>query len=510
MSRIQNVTTNAIYGLISNCLSMIVTFITRTIFIQTLGATFLGLNGLFTSILGVLSLADLGITSAITYSLYKPLSKKDMSKIGQIINLLGRCYKIIGIIILICGLSLLPFLKYLVNFPNGIEINFYYVYLLFLLNSVCTYLFFSYKNTVIYADQKSYLTTKYEMFYTILTLLLQIIILVFFENYYAYLIVPIIINIIKNYNISKISEKLFPVLKHKNNDQLSPCEKHDIFKNIYSIALIKVSGVVYTSTDNLLISAYINTIIAGYYSNYIMIINIIKGFINIIFNSVTASVGNLNALENDDYKYKVFKRLNLFNAQLYGFCASSLFHLLSPFIVVWIGEQYIFSNLTELLIVLTFLIPGMNNVINIYKDACGLFWETRFRTIVTAILNFFVSIILVQKLGINGVLLGTIVAYIFTIYIVDPIVVYRKVFHKSVLSYYGDLIKNFLFLLLVNLLLSVLLIKIEDSLYTLFIKLFIVVVVYFGVSFLFFYKNEEFKYYLLLLKSIIKNNKGGS
>ena len=145
MGRIQNVKRNAIYNLLSNVVTMLLSFVTRTLFIYTLGVKYLGLNGLFTSILGVLSLADLGISTAITYSLYQPLSDDNQNKIGQIIALFGKMYKIIGTIIFVLGLCLVPFLKYLVNFPEGININYYVIYLLFLINSVSTYLFFSYK-----------------------------------------------------------------------------------------------------------------------------------------------------------------------------------------------------------------------------------------------------------------------------------------------------------------------------------------------------------------------------
>lgn len=504
MGRIENVKRNAFYGLFNSLFTMIISFITRTVFIYTLGAEYLGLNGLFTNVLGILSLADLGIANAITFSLYKPISENDDKKIGQIISLFGKAYKIIGSVILLIGLALIPFLDILVNFDFKIEINYYVIYMLFLLNSVCTYLFFSYKNTVIYASQKSYLTTKYEMFYTSIMLILQLVVLVIFKNYYIYLIIPIIINILKNYRISLIAEEMFPVIMKKEHNKLDRKEQKNIFKNIYSISMIKISGVIYSSTDNLIISTFINTVTVGIYSNYILIINIIKQFISILFGSMTASVGNLNVAESIEYKFKTFKKLNLLNFIIYGFCFTCLYQILNPFIAFWIGEKFLFSQNTVLLICITFLVPGLNNVINIFKDACGLFWETRFRTMVTAVVNLVMSIILVSKMGINGTLLGTIIAYLTTIYIVDPYVVYKKIFNKSVFIYYFDLIIYILYIVIMNYLISF----VNSFFYgiefiNILVMLFFTSIIYSSGIIIFFYRNESFKDLLELSKNLI-------
>lgn len=505
MSRIDNIKKNAFYGLVNNFCTIIVSFITRTVFIYTLGAQYLGLNGLFTNVLGILSLADLGIGNAITFSLYKPISENDEKKIGQIISLLGKAYKCIGIIIFILGILLIPFLGFFVNFDSKVEINYYIIYILFLLNSVTTYLFFSYKNTVIYANQKNYITIKYEMFFTILTLVLQLLVLIFIESYYIYLSIPIIFNIIKNYKISKVAEEIFPVIKEKKHEKLDEIEKKNIIKNIYSISLIKISGVIYSSTDNLIISTFINTETVGYYSNYTLIINIIKQFITIIFNSMTASVGNLNVSESDDYKYKTFKNMNFLNFVLYGFCFTCLFQLLNPFINFWIGKEYLFSNRTVLLICLTFLIPGLNNVINIFKDACGLFWETRFRTLGTALVNLIASIVLVRYFGIDGILLGTIIAYLTTIYIVDPYVVFNNIFHRRVILYYIDLIKSMFFIAIVNLAISFGNHYINGlGLFLVIKKLMITIIVYGLCIIVIYHNNSSFKELVIIMKSILK------
>lgn len=191
-----------------------------------------------------------------------------------------------------------------------------------------------------------------------------------------------------------------------------------------------------------------------------------------------------------------------------NFCFICLNQLLNPFITVWIGEKYIFKNITVLLICLTFLIPGMNNIINIYKDGCGLFWETRFRTLLTAIVNITISIILVKKLGINGVLLGTILAYCLTIYIVDPIIVYKKVFMIPVIKYYSKLAQYFLCIVALNGFIGLLISKIVMSnIIGLLIKLLMIIVTYFMIISIIFYKSEEYKYFLVLFKKILRKEK---
>ena len=504
MSRIKNVTRNTIFSFMNNFLSNLINFINRTLFIYLLSAEYLGLNGLFINVLGVLSLADLGISSAITFSLYKPIATHDNKKIGQIVNFLGKAYKIIGFVILLVGLLLIPFLKYFVNFDSKININYYVIYLLFLINSVCTYLFFSYKNTVIYAAQKAYLTAKYEMICTIIILVLQVIVLIFTKNYYIYLTVPIILNILRNYKISKVAEKLYPDIKKSGKEKLTEKDRKDLFKNIYSLSMIKISGVIYSSTDNLIISSMIGTLFVGFYSNYLMIINIVKQFVAILFNSMTASVGDLNVSETAEYKYCIFKKLNLFNGLVYGYCFTCLLHLSNPFITFWIGKKYLFGERTVLLICLIFLIPGLNNIINIYNDGCGLFWETRYRTLATALINIISSIILTKYIGIDGVFLGTIIAYLTTIYIIDPYTVFSKVFKKNVCVYYKQLILMILFIVFNNFLIRVVSFFFNiSSLYSIIIYLIIMSIIYALNCFIFFYRTKEFKELLNTISEII-------
>lgn len=441
-SRIQNSKLNILFGFANSFITTILGFVTRSVFIYTLGVNYLGLNGLYTNILSLLSLAELGIGSAITFSLYKPIAEHDNKKIKALMQLYKSAYQKIGIIILVVGLSLVPFLKYLVNFQQNVDINYQLIYVLFLADSVISYLFFAYRSVIVYANQKGYVLTKYETTFSIIRSVVQFLVLIIFKNYYMYLIIPIMISILKNLLISIKAGKMFPVINEKGKEELDKEEKDSIFKNIYSLALFKISSVVYTSTDNIIISSFLGTAIVGFYSNYSMLTQMVSSYINIIFQSLYASVGNLNATESKEYKYTIFERLQLLNIWIYGIVVVCMNQFFNPFIKLWLGSDYCFSQKTVLIISIMFLLPGLNNVINIYKDSCGLFWETRYRALATAIVNLVVSIVLVKKIGLEGVFIGTIVAYLTTIYMVDPRVVFQKIFKKSIISYYISLIKT--------------------------------------------------------------------
>ncbi len=441
-SRVVKSQYNLIFSLIYNVVITILGFATRTVFVYSLGAEYLGLNGLFTNVLSLLSLAELGVGSAITFSLYKPIASQDNEKIKSLMHLYKTAYQIIGWIILGLGIVLTPFLKYIVNFDAGIDINYYVIYIMFLVNTVISYWFFAYRSVIIYAHQDGYVLTKVETVFRLITYLMQFGILLILKDYYLYLALPIIAGIIKNIIISNIAGKRYPIINEENVEPLETKEVKGIFQNVFALSIFKISGVVYGATDNLIISTWLGTAVVGIVSNFTMIVQLVTSYVNMIFQSMYASVGDLNASETASYKYVVFKRLNLLNYWIYTYCTICLGCLLNPCIKVWLGEKYCLNNSTVVLLALVFLVPGLNNVINIYKDACGLFKEVQIRALFTAIINLVLSIVLVKNIGLDGVYIGTIVAYLSTIYMVDCRVVFRKIFHIDARIYYMDLLKK--------------------------------------------------------------------
>lgn len=442
-SRVAKSQYNFIFSLMNNLVVTILGFVTRTVFVHSLGTSYLGLNGLFTNVLSLLSLAELGVGSAITFSLYKPIAEHNDEKIKSLMRLYKRAYQIIGWVIFGVGTALTPFLKYIVNLDAGVEINYYVIYYMFLLNSVVSYWFFAYRSVIVYANQEGYILTKIETIFALIRSFAQFFVLIAFRNFYIYQALPIIIGILKNIIISNVAGKKYPIINEKNAKPLDSVETKGIFKNVFALSLFKISAVVYGATDNIIISTWLGTNVVGLVSNYTMITQMVSTYVNMIFQSMYASVGNLNATETDDYKFLVFRRLNLLNFWIYCYCTICLGCFLNPCIKVWLGEAYCLKTSTTILLALVFLVPGLNNVINIYKDACGLFKEVQYRAVATAVINLGTSIVLVRKIGLNGVFIGTIVAYFTTIYQVDPRIVFNKIFKRTATEYYHILVKQF-------------------------------------------------------------------
>ncbi|WP_370760510.1 lipopolysaccharide biosynthesis protein [Faecalibacillus intestinalis] len=504
MGRIEKAKKNLIFSLGNNLFTTLLTFATRTIFIYTLGLNYLGLNGLYTNILSLLAIAELGIGNAISFSLYKPLAEKNEDKIASYIILYKKAYFFIGVIISVVGIILVPFLHNFINFNGNVNINYQAIYILFLINTVLPYFLFTYKISLLYADQKNYIVSKFDIKFNFLNTVTQFLLLFFLKSYYLYLISQILFTTCKNYRLSKFVDKHYSFLKNKKNSNLNRIEIRTLVKNVYALSLTKISGVVYSSTDNLIISTFISTVTVGLYSNYTMITNMLKSIISSIFNSFTASVGNLNAESSVENLYINFKRLNFINFWIYGCCFICLDNLLNNFISVWVGENAIFDDITVFLISLLFLIPGMNNVINIFKDACGLYWQTKYRALATAIVNLLVSLLLVRYLKIQGIFIGTIVAYLTTIYVKDPQVVFNECFNISCFIYHKELISRFFLIFIVDFG-----VKIINPLFNVYfsgiILFFMKAIFTFSISnlifIIFFFKTEEFKFFYLYLKN---------
>ena len=509
MSRIENSQRNVIYGFIGQFIKILVKFTLRTIVIYILGAVYLGLDGLFLNVISILSLAELGIGDAVCFALYKPIADGDKEKINSYMLFYKRIYIIIGFIILLLGIILVPFLQYLVNFDYEIKVNYYLIYFMFLTNTVLSYWFGAYRQVLLIANQQSYIINKIDNIILVINAILQIFVLMVFQNYYLYLLVMIITGIVKNVIIFIISGKSFSFINKKKGKGLEKKEKTEFIKNIYALALTKISSTIYTSSDNLIISTFVGTIIVGYYSNYSYIVASITGFISILFSSVVASIGNINAEQDYKYMYVVFKRMCFINFWIYGFCFICFWQLLSPFIRIWAGAEYILPEQTVFVIVLMFLIPGLNHTCTIYRAACGLFWQTRYRTLITAVINIIVSVLLVRQLGLMGVFLGTIISYLLTTFLVDPSVIYKEVFKNSSKEFYLWYIKSFFIILLTGSIVKLLCSFIIISGIIGFIIQMLVCVLVSNTIFYLLYKNDEnLNYYKNIFKNILINRKG--
>lgn len=502
--RIKNSLINISFGLFGQLISILINFSMRTVFIQILGIEYLGLEGLFSGILMALSLANLGFDTAIIYSLYKPLAEKDKVKIQALMNLYSKAYKIVGLVILSSGLLLVPFLKYFINGETSVE-NISLIYLLFLLNTAVSYLFV-YKQSILIADQKAYIISKVHIYFVIVSNVIQILLLLITKNYILILITQIIFRILENIYIVKITNKLYPYINVKNNSKLTSEDKKEFYKNLYSLFLYKISGVIINGTDNIIISKFINLTFVGLYSNYLLIISTISNLVSYVFHSLTASVGNLNVTGSVDKKFLIFRVVNFLSFWIFGVTSICLWIGLNPFITIWLGEKYILSDFVVFSILLNFYTMGLQNGPTMFRETTGLFRKGQYRPLFAAFLNLFFSIVLVKYIGLPGVFIGTVLSRLCIYFWYDPYIIYKNVFGKPLIAYFNRYLLNISLIMLLIWISSYLCsnINIGNQMMDFVIDSIISLVISNLILFLFFRKTEEFKYLLNIILSLKK------
>lgn len=437
-SRTGNSVRNITYSFVNKGITVVLAFVSRSIFIYCLGKEYLGIQGLFSDILTMLSLADLGFSTAMVFSMYKPLAESDTKKLAALTSFYKYVYRIIAIIITVIGISLIPFLKYLVNMETEIpHLTLYYV--LYLANTVASYLTI-YKTSILSADQKEYIITKFTGIFSIVCTIVTSIVLLLTRNFILYLVIQVIFTYGKNFYISYKAEKIYPYINEKGT--LSKTERKKLFKTIGSGFIYKASGIILTGTDNILISIIVGTVFVGYYSNYTIISNQLSGFINILFYSLTASLGNLIVQESKKKCYEIFNIIQSASMIITSFCVICLFFLQEDLIRIWLGEQFILDKLILVAIVTNFYFLNALYPIRVYRDACGLYNKTKLIMIMTAIINIVISIILGKRLGLAGILFGTAISKILTFFWYEPIILFKEHFEKSSIYYFRDIIKN--------------------------------------------------------------------
>lgn len=455
-SRTKNVAQNAWWALITQAVTIVLSFVSRTVFIYVLGVEYLGINGLFTNILMLLSFAELGIGNAIIYSMYKPLASKDKEKIKALMDLYAKAYKIIGMSVLVIGLSIIPFIDFIIKETPDIRENIILLYLLFLINTTVSY-FFVYKKSIIMADQKNYIVSIYQQVFQVIQVLFQIIFLVLTQEYILFLIIQILCTILNNIVTARKADKMYPYLKGKTKKQLDKDEKTSILKNVKALFLYKLASVVLSGTDNIIISAMIGVAAVGLSSNYILIIAAFTAISSQIMNAFTASIGNLNAIGEEANKERVFDRMFLISSWLHGFFSIGLYIFLNPFIELWIGNEYILGQSIVFAMVLHFYIISMHAPAYTYRTTMGLFVQGRWAPLLAAIINIILSLWLGKTMGLFGIFISTSIARFFTIGIVDPILIYRNGFNKSPMGYYRNYSLLTLLFLIIHFIINIIL-----------------------------------------------------
>ena len=437
-SRLSMTVRNAFWSYFSMIASLAIQFVSRTVFIHYLGKDYLGINGLFSSILGVLSFAELGIGTAMNFSLYRPVAEGDTEKIKSYMYCYKWAYRAIAGIIAVLGLSLVPFLNVLVRDPGNVG-NIKVYYLIFLFNTVTSY-FVSYKYSLVNAEQRNYIYTNINLLISLTTTMIQILSLLIWHNYLIYLLVAAAFGVGQKVFISIYLDRLHPYLKEKNVQKLTKEESSQLVTKVKALFMHKLGDVCVHQTDNIIISAFLNVGTVGLMSNYNLIINTISSCISVLFHSVTGSLGNLVATESDKKQYEIFRVYRFIGFWFYGFTAIALMTLLTPFIRLWIGDKMIISDFVIFLVLIDYYMIGHRVCLNNFKTVGGIFEQDKYVAIVQAVVNLVSSILFVKWIGLPGVFLGTILQGTIAS-VVKPIVVYKSMFHVSSKYYFYDSIK---------------------------------------------------------------------
>lgn len=428
-SRKENSIRNIFYGIGGQLLSNVLSFLNRTVFIHTIGVTYLGISGLFSNIFSFLSFAELGIGSAIAFSLYEPLAKNDTEKICALMKWYKRAYEIIGILIAIVGVSLVPFLPDLINGRPDIEhLSLYY--LIMLSTTVASY-FFTYKRTIILCDQKAYINSRNTYLFSSMQMVVQAVMLLIFRNYVLYLVLAGVFTVASNVAISIKADRLYPYLKKKTTAKIDQTTSKTIRKNVAAMVLHKISGIVVYSSDNLVISKFIGLAEVGIYSNYYMVVTVLTNLLGQVFTAITASVANLQVLTDRNVIYKKFRGIYFLNFWIVMVFTTCLYVLWDDFIVIWLGKEFLMDHLAVVVLVIWFYNQSMRHTIGVFKNSAGLYWNDRYKPLFESVINLASSILLLRYFGIAGVFMGTVVSLMTTSFWVEPYIVYKHIFGKK-------------------------------------------------------------------------------
>lgn len=437
--RIKSSFYNSITAVISSLITMIIGLVTNKIFLQYLGTEYLGLNGLFTNIISMLSVAEMGIGSAIIFSLYKPIAENDVPKIKSLMNFYKKCYIRIAIVIASIGILLIPMLKFIVKDYN-IPINMYIVYAMFLIESVVSYLLI-YKRSIIYANQKNYIINIVHIGYSILMNLFCLLALCTTKSYYLFLLIKIVFRILENLIVSKIAEKKYSYLREKNVEKLDDGTYKEIIKKVKALVIHQVVGFTVKGLDNIIISTFFGLTAVGLCSNYTMLTSACATIGGQILASLTASIGNLLVENNKEKSYDIYKKIYFMDFCLATFLATGLMNVANDFITVWIGKEYLYANVIVFIFVLEFFYRQMRSATAIFKEAAGICYEDRFVPIIEAAVNAIASIIFLKIAGIAGVFIGTILSQMVIHLYSYPKFVFKNLFSKELKEYYSMFVK---------------------------------------------------------------------
>ena len=410
-NRTQNATRNIFFGVVLKLYQIIIPFLMRTIMIYYMGMEYLGLNSLFTSVLSVLNLVELGVGSAMVYSMYHPIAIDDKEQIKSLMRLYRTYYRIIGLVIAVAGLFITPFIPHLIHGNVPADMNVYMLYLLNLAATVFSYWLFAYKNSILDAYQRTDVVSKVTLFTNTFMYILQAYTIMGLHNYYAYVVMALFGQLLNNIIIAVFATKMYPDLHPGKPLEKSSVKK--INKRIRDLFTSRLGSVVVNSADTLVISAFLGLDMLAKYQNYYYILSAITSIMGVVYTSVTAGIGNSLMVESEGKNVKDLTKFTFIISWISGFCACCLLNIYQPFMQLWVGKTNMLDFGCVICFAIYFYIVEINQLLNTYKDAGGIWHKDRFRPLITGIVNVGMNLGMVKLWGVYGILLSTVLSMMF-------------------------------------------------------------------------------------------------
>lgn len=434
LERYKNTKRNISVGIINKLITTFLPFVVQTIFIRTLGAEYLGLRGVFSSVLQVLNLAELGFGSAMVFNMYDAIAADNDELICALMGLYRKIYRYIGLAILVLSFGIVPFIPKIIKGGYPEDINIYVIYGMYIANTVLSYWLFAYKNSLLNAFQRQDITGIINTVVQCVINLAQIIYLITTKNFYIYLSLQIVSTVLSNLIVSMAVDKLYP---HYKCGGKVPVEIISLTKKkIAGLMIYRLCGVTRNSFDNIFVSMFLGLVLVGMYNNYYYIITNVMGFLSVITSAMLAGVGNSIASETKQKNYSDLKKIDFIYMMLSGWCTVCMLCLYQPFMKIWAGEDLLFPFPVAVLFTIYFYIMCMGNIRSVYADAAGLWWENRYRTVLEVVANIILNYTLVKIWGVYGIILATIVTLFLFGYIGSALVLFRNYFQFGLKNYF--------------------------------------------------------------------------
>lgn len=489
IERTKNTVIGASWGIVEKISSIVLPFILRTVLIKKLGSEYLGLSSLFSSILQVLNLTELGFGAASVFAMYKPIADDDYEMVGGILNYLKRIYRVIGVLILLIGILFTPFLKYVIAGSIPSDVNIYILYMIYVCNSAISYLLYAHKNALLSAFQLSRITNKIAFLVNTLIRIGQICVLAFFQNYYFYILLIPIGTIISNFSNSFIANKYYS--KWMGDHKLSKEIRSSIKSKLFPLMSTKLAGILVNSADTLVISAFLGLSEVAVYNNYYYIMNSISGFLIIIYGAMQAGIGNALVSDSHEKILADFNKFCFINNWVVTLCTVCLLCLYQPFMELWVGRDLLLPFGMVVLFCIYFYANTIQRIVVIYKDAAGIWKEDMVRCYLSCSLNLLVNVTTVRYIGLYGVIGSSVIANLVGLPWM-AFILYRSVFKCSSLDFYRTEIKDAIIAALVSGIVYLVCCNIPYGFVGILLRAFICIIVANFLLYLFFRKSQSF------------------